>query len=255
MNSPSDAATDLIEQDFWSSLRSWTDARIALGRSGTSLRTHDVLAFQMDHAKARDAVHQVLDQNAVFGDIPHLTVESQAENRAVFLQRPDLGRLLSPESEALLKSKAGNGFDLSITVSSGLSSTAIGLNFASFWQTLSLPLEAFDFSIAPLCYVEQGRVAIGDHIAQSLNAQMAVVAIGERPGLSSPDSMGIYLTYGPEVGTTDESRNCISNIRPAGLSYEHAASILCALVKQAFQRGMSGVNLKLDSALQTALGK
>ncbi len=255
MNSPRKLADDIIEEDFWSRLRSWTDARIALGRSGTSLRTREVLGFQMDHAKARDAVHQVLDQQAVFGGLQYLSIESRAATRAVFLQRPDLGRLLSQKSEEALLSKTGKEYDLCFTVSAGLSSTAIAENFVPFWQTFTSLLEKLGLSVGPLCYVEQGRVAIGDHVAQTLGALLSVVIIGERPGLSSPDSMGIYLTYAPGVGTTDESRNCISNIRPAGLSYKDAAAILCALIEQALRRGLSGVDLKVDSALQGALEK
>lgn len=253
MSCPNKAARDILEKDLWANLRSWTDARIALGRTGTSLRTRDVLSFQMDHARARDAVHQVLDTDAAFGDISYLEVESRASDRAMFLQRPDLGRLLTDQSEDMLRSHERKGFDISFTVSAGLSSTAITENFAPFWKILGPSLDTLGLSIAPLCFVEQGRVAVGDHVAQTLGARMAVVLIGERPGLSSPDSMGIYLTYDPKVGTTDESRNCISNIRPAGLSYENAATILCALISQSFERRVSGVNLKLDSALQGAL--
>lgn len=252
MACPPKRSEDLVPEDFWAGLRSWTDARIALGRAGVSQRTRDVLAFQLDHARARDAVHQVLDREAAFDGIDHVLVESRAPDRATYLQRPDLGRLLAPQSEALLKDMAGEGFDVAFTVSAGLSSTAIARNFAPFWRTLQEPLAALNLSVGPLVYAEQGRVALGDHVATALKARMAVVLIGERPGLSSPDSMGIYMTFGPEVGTTDEARNCISNVRPAGLGYADAAATLCALMREAFRLGLSGVDLKVDGALGLA---
>ncbi|WP_319583664.1 ethanolamine ammonia-lyase subunit EutC [uncultured Pseudodesulfovibrio sp.] len=248
------AADDLVHKDFWAGLRSWTDARIALGRAGVSQRTRDVLAFQLDHARARDAVHQVLDREAAFGEIEFLEVESQAPDRSVFLQRPDLGRLLTPESEALLADRAGSGFDVAFTVSAGLSSTAVEKNFAPFWREFAPALEGLGLSVAPICFAEQGRVALGDRVAMAFKARMAVVLIGERPGLSSPDSMGIYMTYAPKSDTTDEARNCISNVRPAGLSYEEAVRTLCALMREAFRREVSGVDLKVDDALALAGG-
>ncbi|WP_071544529.1 ethanolamine ammonia-lyase subunit EutC [Pseudodesulfovibrio hydrargyri] len=245
---------DLVAEDFWAGLRTWTDARIALGRAGVSQRTRDVLAFQLDHARARDAVHQQPDRRATFGDIEFLEVESRAPDRAVFLQRPDLGRLLARESEAMLAARAGNGFDVAFTVSAGLSSTAVERNFAPFWREFAPALEGLGLSAAPPCFAEQGRVALGDRVALALGARMAVVLIGERPGLSSPDSMGIYMTYGPKSDTTDEARNCISNIRPAGLGYAEAARTLCALMSEAFRRSVSGVDLKVDDALALAPG-
>jgi ethanolamine ammonia-lyase small subunit len=248
------AAADLVAEDFWAGLRSWTDARIALGRAGVSQRTHDVLAFQLDHARARDAVHQVLDREAAFGDIPYLEVESRAEDRATFLRRPDLGRQLAPESEAMLTARAGDGFDVVFLVSAGLSSTAVEKNFRPFWREFAPTLDGLGLSAGPLCFAEQGRVALGDRAALALGARMAVVLIGERPGLSSPDSMGVYMTYGPESDTTDEARNCISNIRPAGLGYAEAARTLRALMGEAFRRKVSGVDLKVDDALALAPG-
>ena len=248
------AADDLVAEDFWAGLRSWTDARIALGRAGVSQRTRDVLAFQLDHARARDAVHQVLDREAAFGETEYLEVESRAPDRAVFLRRPDLGRLLTPESEAMLTARAGSGFDVAFTVSAGLSSTAVEKNFTPFWQEFAPLLEGLGLRAAPPCFVEKGRVALGDRVALAFGARMAVVLIGERPGLSSPDSMGIYMTYGPKSDTTDEARNCISNIRPAGLGYAEAARTLYALMREAFRRKVSGVDLKVDDALALAPG-
>jgi len=246
---------DIVREDFWAGLRSWTDARIALGRAGVSQRTRDVLAFQLDHARARDAVHQVLDRQAAFGEIEYLEVESRARDRTVFLRRPDLGRLLTPESEAMLAARAGSGIDVAFTVSAGLSSTAVEKNFKPFWHEFAPALERLGLRTARPCFVEQGRVALGDRVALALKARMAVVLIGERPGLSSPDSMGIYMTYGPKSDTTDEARNCISNIRPAGLGYAEAARTLCALMSEAFRRAVSGVDLKVDDALALAPGR
>ncbi|EGB14614.1 Ethanolamine ammonia-lyase [Pseudodesulfovibrio mercurii] len=248
------AAADLVPEDFWAGLRAWTDARIALGRAGVGLRTRDVLAFQLDHARARDAVHQVLDREAAFGGIEYLEVMSRAPDRATFLRRPDLGRLLAPESEAMLTARAGKGCDVAFLVSAGLSSTAIERNFRPFRDELRPLLDGLGLRMGPLCFVEQGRVALGDRVALALRARMAVVVIGERPGLSAPDSMGVYMTYGPAPATTDEARNCISNIRPAGLDYARAARTLCALMREAFRRGLSGVDLKVDDALALAPG-
>jgi ethanolamine ammonia-lyase small subunit len=252
---PATPVDDLVREDFWAGLRSWTDARIALGRAGVSQRTRDVLAFQLDHARARDAVHQILDREAAFGEIGYVEIESRAPDRAAFLRRPDLGRLLTPESEAALKARAGNGCDVAFTVSAGLSSTAIEENFRPFWRELAPGLQGLGLRAAPPCFAEQGRVALGDRVALALNARMAVVLIGERPGLSSPDSMGIYMTYAPKSDTTDEARNCISNIRPAGLGYAEAARTLCALMAEAFRRSVSGVDLKVDDALALGPGK
>jgi len=181
-------------------------------------------------------------------------VTSRAPDRAAFLQRPDLGRLLTPESEALLEVRAGGGCDVAFTVSAGLSSTAVERNFQPFWHEFAPAFGKLGLSAAPPCFAEQGRVALGDRVALALKARMAVVIIGERPGLSSPDSMGIYMTYAPKSDTTDEARNCISNIRPAGLGYAEAVRTLCALMREAFRRSVSGVELKVDDALALAPG-
>lgn len=246
---PRKSSSDLIEEDFWAGLRGWTDARIALGRAGVGRRTRDVLAFQLDHARARDAVHEVLDRTAAFGDIEYVEVASRAPDRVTFLRRPDLGRQLTPESEADLAGRAGAGCDVAVTVSAGLSSTAIERNFRPFWREMRPLIDGLGLRLGPLCFTEQGRVALGDGVALALRARMAVVIIGERPGLSSPDSMGIYLTYGPASGISDAARNCISNIRPAGLDRGAAARTLCALMRESFRRELSGVALKVDDAL------
>lgn len=241
----------------WASLRQFTDARIALGRAGVSLPTNAHLAFQLAHAKARDAVHLALDTallasqlDALFAHAapPCITLHSAATNRNTYLQRPDFGRQLDGPSRVQLQSmkdeRDERPYDLALVVVDGLSALAIQQNAVPFLNAFLDRATPFHGSLAPLCLVQQGRVAIGDEVAQLLGAKAVVVLIGERPGLSSPDSMGLYLTWMPRVGLTDASRNCISNVRPAGLSYREAAFKLHYLLSQAQQRQLSGVALK-----------
>jgi ethanolamine ammonia-lyase small subunit len=241
----------------WEALRQFTDARIALGRAGVSLPTGAHLAFQLAHAQARDAVHLALDAtelasklDATFTDlpVPCLSLHSAAADRNTYLQRPDLGRRLNQDSRTRLEQMSVNSgerpYDLALVVVDGLSALAIEQNATPFLNTLRDRLTQEHWSLAPLCIVQQGRVAVGDEVAQLLGARAVVVLIGERPGLSSPDSMGLYLTWMPRVGLTDASRNCISNVRPAGLRYEDAAFKLHYLLFQAKQRQLSGVDLK-----------
>ncbi len=244
----------------WAALRQFTDARIALGRAGVSLPTAAHLAFQLAHAKARDAVHLALDVaqlastlNASLNDqqAPGLTLHSLATDRNIYLQRPDLGRRLDAASCAVLqalkppeKTQSAHPYDLAFVVVDGLSALAIEQNAAPFLRILQGRIAAENWSVAPICIVEQGRVAIGDEVAERLGAKAVVVLIGERPGLSSPDSMGLYLTWMPRVGLTDVNRNCISNVRPAGLDFNEAAYKLHYLLSQARQRQLSGVDLK-----------
>ncbi|MCG8518052.1 MAG: ethanolamine ammonia-lyase subunit EutC [Pseudomonadales bacterium] len=241
----------------WHHLRRYTDARIGLGRAGISLPTQQLLEFQLAHARARDAVHLPLDIDRLTGDLaslPGLTepgepvlLHSQAADRFQYLQRPDLGRRLDEASRERLADRASaNGADLALVVVDGLSSSAIQANVAPF---LACFLDALgqtepDWRLAPLTVVQQGRVAIGDDIGQLLSARAVVVLIGERPGLSSPDSVGIYLTWNPKPGLTDASRNCISNVRPAGLSFDQASERLIYLLREAHRLGLSGVGLK-----------
>jgi ethanolamine ammonia-lyase small subunit len=241
---------NVVVENPWQSLRRFTDARIALGRAGVSQPTEAQLAFQLAHARARDAVHAALDVarltealEAGLG-VSCLRLHSAAADRHVYLQRPDLGRRLDAASRAALT--AGD-HDLAIVVADGLSALAIEQNALPFLQAL-LPRLALDgWSLAPLCIVEQGRVAVGDEVGEVLGARAVLVLIGERPGLSSPDSMGLYFTWAPRVGLTDESRNCISNVRPAGLGYAEAATRLHYLLAEARRRGLSGVQLKDES--------
>lgn len=242
----------------WQALRQFTDARIALGRAGVSLPTAAHLAFQLAHAQARDAVHLALDAtglgeslSAIAGKQPCLRLHSAATDRTVYLQRPDLGRRLEEASrkrlEALKTTRHEAGahpFDLAFVVVDGLSALAITQNAAPFLDVLQRRIAAENWSVAPLCIVSQGRVAVGDEVGELLGARAVVVLIGERPGLSSPDSMGLYLTWMPRVGLLDDRRNCISNVRPAGLRYEDAAYKLHYLLTQARQRQVTGVELK-----------
>lgn len=235
-------------EDPWTLLRRYTDARIALGRAGSSLPTSAVLDFNLAHARARDAVLSELDTAAMaralgaFG-LGLARATSRCRDKGEYLQRPDLGRRLSDSSRRELEALApAQGCDLSIVVADGLSSAAIERQVLPLLSAF-LPL-ASDLGIAPLCLATYGRVALSDEIGSILGARAVVVLIGERPGLSSPDSLGAYLTYAPSVGTTDERRNCISNIRPAGLSFERAASKLDYLLRESLCRRLSGVELK-----------
>ncbi|HEU4376526.1 MAG TPA: ethanolamine ammonia-lyase subunit EutC [Telluria sp.] len=238
--------TDLVIRNPWDRLRRFTAARIALGRAGVSVPTAPQLAFQLAHAQARDAVYRELDDAALATeltaalDVPSICVHSAAPDRATYLRRPDLGRKLDPASRAALD-RPGH-YDIGFVIADGLSALAIERHALPFLRSF---LDAA--AIAPLVIVRQGRVAIGDEVAQLLGMELVVVMIGERPGLSSPDSMGLYLTWQPRVGMTDERRNCISNVRPQGLGYDDAARKLHYLVDEARRRGVSGVALKDDS--------
>lgn len=253
-----------VTDNPWQALRQFTDARIALGRAGVSLPTMPQLAFQLAHARARDAVHLALDVRRMASQLADfgtgcITLHSQAADRQIYLQRPDLGRRLNAQSRAELISRQPTAsaetrpYDLAFAVVDGLSALAIEQNTVPFLSQVQRRLAAENWSLAPICIVEQGRVAIGDEVGELLGAKLVVVLIGERPGLSSPDSMGLYLTWMPKLGLTDASRNCISNVRPAGLSYEEAAYKLHYLLSEARQRQLSGVQLKDETAGQTSV--
>lgn len=239
----------IVDRSPWVQLRAMTPARIALGRAGTSLPTAPHLDFQFAHARARKAVHLSLDREALAKalaaeGLETLLLESAAESRAVYLQRPDLGRRLSEEARTRLREAAGTAADVALVVGDGLSATAITANVVPFLKVLLPSLRQRGWTLAPVSLVSQARVAVGDEIGAGFGARMVVVLIGERPGLSSPDSMGIYMTYAPKPGLTDEARNCISNVRPAGLSYPEAAHKLLFLMDESFRRGLSGVQVK-----------
>ena len=244
-----------IDANPWHQLRHFTAARIALGRAGVSMPTQPHLAFQLAHAQARDAVHVELDCAGLAGSLsaalglPCLTLHSAAPERTTFLRRPDLGRMLDAQSRSALAAlkRPAVPCDIGFVIADGLSALAVERHALPLLRSWLGAPAARALSVAPLVLVRQGRVAVGDEVAQLLGAQLVVVMIGERPGLSSPDSMGLYLTWQPQVGMTDERRNCISNVRLAGLGYEQAARKLHYLVSEARRRGLSGVALKDDS--------
>jgi ethanolamine ammonia-lyase small subunit len=248
-----------VTVNAWQALRVYTDARIGLGRAGVSLPTAALLDFQLAHAQAQDAVHQALDGAALAQQLAPLAqafalgetlqVHSRAPDRPTYLQRPDLGRRLDDTSADALRDCAcslSSGFDLSIAIVDGLSSRAISENTLAFLTELlgALKQDRQEWTVAPLTIVRQGRVAVGDEVGELLNARTTLVLVGERPGLSSPDSLGLYMTWAPRVGLTDASRNCISNVRKAGLNYSDAAHKLTLLLKESRQRRLSGVQLK-----------
>jgi ethanolamine ammonia-lyase small subunit len=249
----------------WAELRRFTAARIGLARSGASLATGPLLDLRLAHARARDAVHAPLDEARLLADLaglglPVLAVASAADDRQHYLMRPDLGRRLKGDAAAVLAAQvatqvathvathAGSAHDVAFVVSDGLSARAVQTHARPLLAEVLPRLRSETWSIAPLVVVRQGRVAIGDVIASALQACIVVMLIGERPGLSSPDSMGAYLTLlpagRPAAETTDADRNCISNIRPEGLGYADAAFKLVHLLRAIRARGMSGVRLK-----------
>ena len=244
--------SDGVVDNPWGELRQFTAARIALGRAGVSMPTKPQLAFQLAHAQARDAVHVELDDVALARSLsaalglPCVTLHSAAPDRAAYLRRPDLGRMLGTQSRSTLAAleRPAAPWDIGFVIADGLSALAIERHALAFLRAWIDALAPATMSVAPLAIVRQGRVAVGDEVAQLLGARLVVVMIGERPGLSSPDSMGLYLTWQPRVGMTDELRNCISNVRLAGLGYQDAARKLHYLINEARRRGMSGVALK-----------
>jgi ethanolamine ammonia-lyase small subunit len=247
----SDESKPIVVPNPWDKLRQYTPARIALGRAGTSLPTKPHLEFQLAHARARNAVHHELDVTTLEAALKArghdpLVLHSAAANRPEYLQRPDKGRSLDDPSRQALSRIAlpEEGYDVAFVIGDGLSSFAIEENAAPFLDVMYPPLADQKWRVAPLVIVREARVALGDEVGELLRASMVVVLIGERPGLSSPDSMGIYMTLKPRVGLTDEARNCISNVRREGLSYDVAAHKLLYLMTEARKRGHSGVLLK-----------
>lgn len=238
----------IITPDPWEKLKKFTEARIALGRSGISLPLSESLKFKIAHAKARDAVYQTVETDGLTKELkcsgqPILLLRSSAENRAEYLARPDKGRMLAEES-ILMLDKHTKGFNLCIVICDGLSAPAINENGAAVCNGLVELITQTSLTTGPICFVKNGRVAIGDKIAQALDAEMVLTLIGERPGLSSPNSLGAYLTYKPNSETTDEARNCISNIRQGGLSAAKAIIKIAYLIEHGFKLGKTGVHLK-----------
>lgn len=239
-----------VISDPWQVLRDYTSARIALGRSGGSAPTRECLDFKLAHARARDAVNEVFEINQLVMEIESLgadaiCVRSQVPDHTTYLKRPDLGRCLDVESEKILRQHAGH-YDLVILVSGGLSALAAHRQTKPVLERLLLNLGADRWCLAPIVLVDFARVALQDPVGQLLNAKLALILLGERPGLGSPDSLGAYLVFEPRTGNTDANRNCVSNIRPEGLAPAAAADTLYYLLSQAKQKGISGIALKDD---------
>lgn len=294
VKSNTNSASDLVHLDPWEKLKQYTDSRIALGRVGCSVPTKPLLKFQLDHAEAKDAVLQDLDVDAlvvklsehcrssiveldlnlvadgldqtnsqddqVSDSLKILRVTSQAQDKSEYLKRPDWGRLLSTESakqlEVFGKDKS---YDVAIVMGDGLSARAIAENAPKLVAELISLFKEKGWTIAPLVIATGSRVALGDEVAERLHAKMLVMLIGERPGLSSPDSLGIYYTWEAQSSSHDAMRNCISNVRNAGLPTRVAASRLLALMEKSYELKLSGVDLKDEQELpvldqgQTAL--
>lgn len=236
--------------DSWIALRRFTQARIALGRAGHALPTRALLDFQLAHAQARDAVHLSWDIDAFAEQVRGLGEEAlilatPVSSRDEYLRRPDLGRVLTEESRTRLGRFTAKGADVALIVTNGLSSTAVERHGIPLLQAILSAFRARQLRLSPVSLVPDGRVALSDDIGSVLAARVAVIVVGERPGLSAADSLGIYLTFAPKPGNTDAQRNCISNIRPPeGSNYETAAAKLLYLTEEATRLGISGVSLK-----------
>jgi ethanolamine ammonia-lyase small subunit len=244
---------EIVTPNPWQSLRRFTSARIGLGRAGDSLPTDAMLAFQLDHARARDAVHLPFEAAEIAAQLAAaghevLTLHSDAESRAVYLRRPDLGRRLSAASRAALEQRAAAGetYDAAFVVADGLSALAVHRHAVPLLAGIAAALGGLGWRVAPVVVASQGRVALADEVGHLLRAEQVAILIGERPGLSVADSLGVYLTYGPRPGRTDAERNCISNIHGQGLTYEAARATLLYLMTQARRLRLTGVELKDD---------
>lgn len=241
-------STDTLE-----SLQQFTAARIALGRVGNSIPLQQSLQLKLAHAHARDAIYSALDSDALIDGLQHLNlpilkVHSNAESREQYLQRPDLGRQLH-EATAQTLTIYASPCDVCIIIADGLSAHAVNTNAIPLINALMPLFKGMKYKLSPVILAEQARVALADPVAFELQAKLSIILIGERPGLSSADSVGAYLTYGPKPGLTNESRNCVSNIRTQGLAFDLAAQKIFYLVQEAFKRRLSGVSLKDNAGL------
>jgi ethanolamine ammonia-lyase small subunit len=237
-------------------LRDLTPARVGLGRAGASMPTKALLEFTLDHARARDAVHAAFDVAGLISGLGDLGLEafdvsSQAGNRQDYLRRPDLGRMLDPDSRRRLADRNGGPCRLAIVIGDGLSPSAVNAHAIELVRSLVPRLAADGIEIAAAVVASGARVALGDEIGGLVGARMIVVLIGERPGLSAPDSLGAYLTFAPRPGLTDAERNCVSNIHGSGLGYDEAALRIAWLIREGLARGITGVALKDESGDQT----
>jgi len=245
----------MISDDTWRRLSELTPARIALGRTGSGLPTSEAMKFALAHAQARDAVHTPLDSTALIAGLEslglaHVVVSSRAVSRHSYLLRPDLGRRLDAAScDAVAAQRTTGGVDIALVIADGLSARAVHAHALATTRALLGHIRRHSWSLGPVVVATEGRVAIGDEIGALLGARLALVMVGERPGLSSPDSLGIYLTFAPEPGRTDGERNCLSNIHGAGMSVEEATFKAAWLMREAFARSLTGVALKDESGL------
>ena len=233
-------------------LRELTPARVGLGRAGSSMPTDALLAFTLDHARARDAVHGAFDTSRLVEGINGLGLKpvllaSQARNRVDYLRRPDLGRMLDADSRRALEQHSGGPGEVVIVIGDGLSPAAVNVHAVELVRQLAPRLTEAGISLGHVVVASGARVSLGDEIGAVLGARMVVMLIGERPGLSAPDSLGAYLTFAPRIGLTDEKRNCVSNIHGAGLSYDEAAFKIAWLVREGIARQITGVALKDES--------
>lgn len=240
---------DTQRRDPWTDLKQFTDARIAIGRTGCSILTDEYLKFSLAHARACDTIKMPFDRQMVRKRLEDMGLdvvfaESAATNRDVFIRRPDLGRKLGEVSRERLKKMKYPGADVLIVIGDGLSSKAVHKQAVPLIRNFLPYMKELGLSVGPIVLAKQSRVALGDDIAEVMNCGLVAMLIGERPGLSSPDSLGVYMTYKPYAGRLESERNCISNIRPEGLSYERAAFKLAWLVETAYDRGISGTALK-----------
>ncbi len=243
---------DPVTHSPWADWRSATPARLALGRAGAGMPTDEILRFGWAHAMARDAIHAALDVDALEAALRRagwevLRARSRAPDRATYLRRPDLGRQLDDDDAQALRARAGPPVDLGLVIGDGLSSLAATRHALALLSALRPQLPSA-LRLAPVVIATQARVALADEVGEALGARLSVMLIGERPGLSSPDSLGIYITHTPRRGRQDAERNCISNVRPEGLRYEAAAFKLAWFVREALRRGLTGVALKDESA-------
>jgi ethanolamine ammonia-lyase small subunit len=255
-----DAVTESpsVTQSPWADWRNVTPARLALGRVGAGMPTDEVLRFGWAHAMARDAINAAFDTEALETvlhaqgwNVSH--ARSRAGDRTTYLRRPDLGRVLDPNDMERLRAAAPSQSDLCVVIGDGLSSLAVERHATPLLDALKAHL-ASELQHASVVIATQARVALADDIANVMNAKLSIMLIGERPGLSSPDSLGIYITHAPFTGRSDADRNCISNVRPEGLSYSAAAFKLAWLVRQALRRRLTGVDLKDESDLALLAG-
>jgi len=249
---------DPVTPSPWGEWRSVTPARPALGRVGAGMPTEEVLRFGWAHAMARDAVHAALDVPALQAALhaqgwSTAQVRSRAPDRVTYLRRPDLGRVLDPHESSKLRAMNTVSGNICLVIGDGLSSLAVERHAAPLLATLR-PLLADELEQVPVVIATQARVALADEVADALRAKLSIMLIGERPGLSSPDSLGIYITHAPFKGRSDAERNCISNVRPEGLDYAAAALKLAWLVREAIRRGLTGVDLKDESDLALLTG-